>query len=125
MRAVDRMEGKSPSNRKKRVKQAKSDNIEVNTEQKPEDVEITDKMLIVLTQFVEEGSDLGDLVEKHFPGKRDNSIILKRIFFSCANDKFGGCGSVGELGGRSCPSWTPATRWSCQVDIWLVRLWTY
>jgi hypothetical protein len=76
VRAVDRMEGKSPSNRKKRVKKTKSDEVLAGEKQKSEDVEISDKKLIALTQFVEEGSDLGDLVEKHFPGKGDNFGLI-------------------------------------------------
>ena len=73
MRAVDRMKGKSPSNRKKRVKQTKSDDKEVNTEQKPEDVE-TDKMLIALTQFVEEGwSCQVDLLKEFYNGENTNA----------------------------------------------------
>eukprot|EP00092_Neocalanus_flemingeri_P028451 GFUD01030893.1.p1 GENE.GFUD01030893.1~~GFUD01030893.1.p1 ORF type:complete len:480 (+),score=169.01 GFUD01030893.1:127-1566(+) len=79
VRAVERMEGKSPSNRKKRGKGGKSkDTLEVPREkvESTKDLETSDNLLVPLTQFVEEGSDIGELVEKQFPGKSNNFGLI-------------------------------------------------
>jgi len=80
IRAQERMEGKSPLNRKKRGKI--ENNLEMGVTSTVEESEsagdskTSENLLVTLTQFVEEGSDIGDLVKKHFPGKSDNFGLI-------------------------------------------------
>jgi len=77
VRAAERKDGQVPSNRKKRAKK-KHEIIKVNEGEILNDspAEPSDHLLVTLTQYVEDGADIGDLVDKNFPRKNHNYGLI-------------------------------------------------
>merc|ERR1719206_525611 len=71
IRATERKDGQVPSNRKKRAKN-KHEKVKVEEGGNLNDSSALppNQLLVTLTQLVEDGADIGDLIDKNFPTKK-------------------------------------------------------
>ena len=77
IRATERKDGHVPSNRKKRAKNKhKKVKVEEGGNLNDSSALPHDHQLVTLTQYVEDGADIGDLIDKNFPTKNKNYGLI-------------------------------------------------